>query len=130
MIKITIPGNPRTKKNSQQIMVNRKTGRPFVMPSAAFRQYQEEAGTYILPATRKGINYPVAVRCVYYMHTRRAVDLTNLLESTDDILVHCGVLADDNCRIIASHDGSRVRYDKQNPRTEITITRFEETGND
>ena len=56
------------------------------------------------------------------MPTKRRVDLTNLMEATHDILVHCGVLADDNSKIIVSVDGSRVEYDKNNPRTEIEIT--------
>ena len=55
------------------------------------------------------------------MKTRHAVDLTNLLEAVDDVLVKYGVLEDDNSRIIVSHDGSRVLYDKQRPRTEVTI---------
>ena len=61
------------------------------------------------------------MRCVYYMPTRRRVDLTNLLEATDDLLVRAGVLADDNSQIIAAHDGSRVRLDRENPRVEIEI---------
>ena len=56
------------------------------------------------------------------MPTHRRVDQVNLLEATLDILVEYGVLADDNSNIVVSHDGSRVLYDKNNPRTEITIT--------
>jgi len=59
------------------------------------------------------------------MPTRRRVDLTNLLEAIDDVLVHYGVLSDDNSSIIVSHDGSRVLYDKARPRTEVTITCLE-----
>lgn len=59
------------------------------------------------------------------MPTRHRVDLTNLLNATNDILVDCGVLKDDNSRIIVSHDGSRVKYDKENPRAEIFIERVE-----
>ena len=55
------------------------------------------------------------------MKTHRRVDLVNLLEATDDILVSCGVLKDDNAKIIVSHDGSRVYYDKEAPRAEIFI---------
>lgn len=58
---------------------------------------------------------------MFYMPTRRIVDLTNLEEAIDDILVKYGVLKDDNSRILVSHDGSRVLYDKNNPRTEVTI---------
>jgi Holliday junction resolvase RusA-like endonuclease len=56
------------------------------------------------------------------MPTRGTVDLVNLLEATCDMLRHYGVIKDDDSSIVASHDGSRVYYDKLNPRTEITIT--------
>ena len=126
MITITIPGNPRTKKNSQRILTNRKTGRSFIAPSTAFQKYEKAARAAIQADVRKAVDSRVTVKCLYYMRTLRAVDLSNLLEATDDILVKYGVLADDNCRIIASHDGSRVLYDKLNPRAEIYITPFAE----
>ena len=50
-------------------------------------------------------------------------DLTNLHEALHDILVKYHVIADDNCKIIVSTDGSRVLYDRENPRTEVTITK-------
>lgn len=53
---------------------------------------------------------------------RRLCDLSNLEEATHDVLVRCGILADDNRDIIATTDGSMVLYDKDHPRTEITIT--------
>ena len=72
---------------------------------------------------------PINTRCnvcaLYYMPTHRRVDLLNLLEATLDILVDAGILEDDNSNIVAGHDGSRVLYDKENPRTEITITELE-----
>jgi hypothetical protein len=46
-----------------------------------------------------------------------------------DLLVHAGILADDHYGIVQSHDGSRCYYSKENPRTEITITRVEDDGN-
>ena len=55
------------------------------------------------------------------MPTRRRVDLCNLLEATCDLLVHHGVLEDDNSAVVVSHDGSRVLYDKEHPRTEVFI---------
>ena len=59
------------------------------------------------------------------MKTRRKVDLANLLNGTDDALVHAEVIEDDNCKIIVGHDGSRVYYDKNNPRVEIEIKETE-----
>jgi Holliday junction resolvase RusA-like endonuclease len=49
-----------------------------------------------------------------------------LLEAIDDIMVKAGLLKDDNYKIIAAHDGSRVYVDKNRPRTEVIITKFEE----
>lgn len=124
-IKIIIKGKPITKKNSQRIL-RTKDGRAFIAPSRAYKQYEKTAGKYIPAEKRIGIAERITVKCLYYMPTLRAVDMTNLLEATDDVLVKYGVLADDNCRIIASHDGSRVLHDKLNPRTEVYITPFEE----
>ena len=70
----------------------------------------------------KKIDYPVNIKCVYYMQTRRKVDLTNLLSATMDCLVSSGVIVDDNRNIAGANDGSRVFYDKENPRVEITIS--------
>lgn len=124
MIKFTIPLAPISKKNSQRIMTNRATGKPFIMPSAQYKQYERDAARF-LP---RGVHVaePVNVKCLFYMPTRRKVDLTNLLEAIDDIMVKAGLLADDNSEIVQSHDGSRVFYDKANPRTEIIITKNNE----
>lgn len=117
-IKITIPLPPVTKKNSQQILINRQTGKPFIAPSKKYREYERDA-MWFVPG--EDIDYPVNVKCLFYMPTRRKVDLVNLLEAIDDILVKGGCLQDDNSEIIVSHDGSRVFYDKENSRTEIFI---------
>lgn len=118
-LRFTIPGPPRTKKNSQRVIVAGKKRIP--LPSEAFEAYQE-AALWRLPRLRAPISEPVNVRVLYYMPTLRRVDLVNLLEATCDILVAGHVLADDNSRIVASHDGSRVLYDRDDPRAEITIT--------
>lgn len=120
-LKITIGIPPRTKKNSGQI-INIK-GRPIIIPSSLYRQYEKDCAVY-LPKIDTPINYPVNVKCIYYMPTKRRVDLNNLLEATTDMLVHYKILEDDNSRIVYSHDGSYVDYDKNTPRTEITITRL------
>lgn len=50
--KYTIPLPPVTKKNSQRIFVNRKTGIPFIAPSSAYKRYEAQA-IYFLPQSRK-----------------------------------------------------------------------------
>ena len=117
-MKITIPIPPRTKKNSQRIVLVK--GRPIVMPSAEYKRYEKACAPF-MPKLKEPIADPVNVKCVYYMPTRRRVDLTNLLEATADLLVTYGVLADDNRHVMYAVDGSRVFYDKERPRCEIEI---------
>ncbi len=124
-MKIVIGLTPITKKNSQQIIWNKKTKRRMVISSKQYKQYERDCGTFLNPLPFTCIEQPVNVKCLYYMPTHRRVDLTNLLQATMDILVKYGILADDNSNIVASMDGSRVLYDKYNPRTEVEITPIE-----
>lgn len=130
-VKMVVPLAPYTKKNSQNIItmgkkcpVCGKGERIIPLPSKDFKAYEKEAGRYLTPLH---IDFPVEVKALFYMPTRRRVDLTNLLEAIDDIMVTYGVITDDNSKIIVSHDGSRVLYDKDFPRTEIYITRITES---
>lgn len=118
-MKLTLYGEPRTKKNSACILRTR-SGTPFVAPSKAYVDYETDCLQQI-KRPRSPISARVNVRCVYYMKTARRVDLANLIEATTDILVKARVLEDDNSKIVAAHDGSRVDYDKKNPRAEIWI---------
>ena len=124
MIQIVIKGRPITKKNHSQI-VKAGNGRSYVVPSKEYKAYEESALWQIKGTAKKNIDIPCNVKCIYYMPTKHRVDLVNLLEATCDILVTAGVLADDNSKIVAAHDGSRVLYDKTNPRVEITIERMD-----
>lgn len=117
-VKLTIKIPPRTKKNSQRIVMIK--GRPVPLPSKEYVAYEKACAPFI-PRLKVPISEPVEVKMVYYMPTRRRVDMVNLQEATLDILVKYGVLADDNRNIVYSQDGSRVFYSKENPRTEITI---------
>ena len=122
-LKFIVPIPPISKKNSQQILTNRATGRPFISPSKQYKQYEREAAQFLRPRPSQPISCPVNVKCVFYMPTYRLADKSNLEEAAHDVLVAAGILADDNRDIIATTDGSMVLYDKANPRTEITITR-------
>ncbi len=119
-IPILIPVEPRTKKNSQRLV--KLGGRIVPIPSKQYKDFEKQCGQWLQPWAGMEINKPVNVRCLFYMKTKRKVDLTNLLEAADDVLVKYHVLEDDNMTIVAGHDGSRVLYDKGYPRIEIEIT--------
>ena len=124
-IHLEIKGRPITKKNHQEIIYNPKTKKRQLVSSSAYKRYEKEA-LLQLPSVPYPIDFPVNVRCLYYMPTRHTVDLVNLEQATDDILQAAGIIKNDESKVIASHDGSRVYYDKDNPRVEIDITPFRE----
>ena len=121
IIKFTVPLTPITKKNSQRIIM--RGNKPCILPSEKYKEYESIALWYI-PKRGMAIDFPVNVKCIFYMPNNRLCDLTNHLESIDDVMVKAGLLKDDNYKILTSHDGSRVMVDKDNPRTEVEITKI------
>lgn len=118
-MELILYGRPITKKNNGRIVM---AGRyPKLLPSQKYVEYERDCLKQITGKYKQMIDYPINLKCVYYMPTKHRVDLTNLLNATNDILVAAGVLADDDSKIVASMDGSRVLYDKENPRVEIEI---------
>lgn len=135
-----IPLNPRTKKNNMEIKFKasgkngffKKTkfglkyvGIPFISQNEKYKQYERDAG-WFLKKIPQPISEPVNVKCVFYRDSERKVDLNNLLEAITDILVKYKILVDDNFKIIAAHDGSRVYVDREHPRTEIEISTIDD----
>lgn len=119
ILEFTIGLNPISKKNHSRIITAH--GRPMLLPSKQYVQYEKDCSLFI-PRLDKPIDTPVNIKATFFMQTRRLCDLTNLLQALDDILVKYEVIADDNRNVVYSVDGSRVLYDKNNPRTEIVIT--------
>lgn len=120
-----IYAEPRSKKNSQQIAFNPKTKRPFVTQSNAYKAFTKEVIKQIRMngfAPKEPINYPINIKYVFYKSSRRLCDGLNLSAAMDDILTQARVIDDDHRDIVAGHDFTRVYYDKDNPRVEVTIT--------
>lgn len=124
-----IYAEPRSKKNSQQIAINKTTGRPFVTQSSAYKAFCRECIKQIRRqglVPKKPIDYPINIQYLFYKSTRRLCDGLNLSAAMDDILTEARVIDDDHRDIVAGHDLTRVYYDKENPRVEVTITPMEE----
>lgn len=131
MITFTIPLEPRTKKNSGMILhlgnkcpACKRGMKAFMLPSKLYTQYEKDCKKFMpkIPT----INRPVNIKCIFYKGSLRKCDLNGLHQAIDDILVVHKIIADDNFTIVTGHDGSRVKYDKENPRTEIYITELNE----
>jgi Holliday junction resolvase RusA-like endonuclease len=124
-----IPIQPKTKKNSQKIIINSRTRRPQVVQGDDFRQYEHDCG-FFLKRPAEPFDFPINIKYTFYRKNAQRCDLSNLIAAADDILVKYKIIKDDSFTIVTGHDGSRVHIDKNNPRTEIIITRTltEETG--
>lgn len=131
----TVPLAPVTKKNHSRIVTYgkrcptcNKGSITRLLPSKPYEQYEAKIARY-LNAVRKDIGgtitCPINLKCLFYCETRRQSDLAGHLQSIQDLLVEYEVIEDDCRDIVASTDGSAVLYDKENPRTEIIITKKE-----
>ena len=122
MLSYLITGNPYVKKSNQRVVL--RNNRSIKIDTPSYKQWRRDA-LWQLSALKKPsepIDFPVNLKCIFYKKTHGAVDLSALYEGIQDVLVEVGVLADDNFRIVAGHDGSRCFVDPDNPRMEITIT--------
>lgn len=103
-----------------------KRQKQYVRQGSAHTKYAFDAAKFLHPKPPMPISCQVHIVYRLYMQTRRRVDDLNLYASLDDILVSAGILKDDNIQYIRSRDGSRVLYDKENPRAEIYIYEYRE----
>lgn len=122
-MKITIPVVPRSKKNSQQIIINPRTKRPMIIQSKLYTNFERECGVY-LKKYKSNIDYSINLKIEFYVPDKRRRDIANYIEAIQDILVKYEVIKDDNYNIITSLDGTRMYIDKENPRVEIEITKI------
>lgn len=115
---LTILGPPVTKSNHQKIIQVR--GRPMVIQSAPYRKWEKSALEQLArllplaPATAA----PVSLKAIFYRE-RRTGDLGNYLKALCDVIERAGLIEND--RLIHSFDGSRLAWDKTNPRVEFEV---------
>ena len=119
--KFTINVNPRSKKNSQEIVFNRRTGKRMVIQNKRYTEFEKECKQY-MPIFEEPIRYPINLGCKFYVCDARKRDIANYIEAIQDILVKYKVIEDDNYSIIKSLDGCSMEIDRDNPRIEITLT--------
>lgn len=132
-LRFTLPGQPITKKNSQEIVLipSKKTPgvkRPIIVPSEAYRNWAKGLG-YIANSVHVDrddlpIDSPVWVCALVYCQTRGHGDLNNYTAALADWLENVGILKND--KLILSWDGSRVRVDSYKPRIDVCISAFTE----
>jgi Holliday junction resolvase RusA-like endonuclease len=133
-MRFIIVGPPRTKKNHQQIRINRRTGARFVAQSDAASAWETAAVLQLRTQLHKApsndpsgrvvllpyFNAPVNMRALIYRDRAGRADLLNYLAAVSDALEVAGVVANDE--LVAGVDGSRVFIDRERPRVEVELT--------
>lgn len=138
-IKITLPGSIRSKKNSHKpvtIPSKRETkikalfkygwkyAQVLIVPGKAYKKWEKDARAQLmalLPPGRKLLTVPLHIKAIFYYKGNRP-DLHGAEESLADCLE--GYVYEDD-KQIESWDGSRMVWDKADPRIEIEISKYE-----
>jgi Holliday junction resolvase RusA-like endonuclease len=120
MLKIDIPINPRPKKNNQEIVFNKKTGKRMVIQNKRYTEFERECKKY-MPILESPIDFPINLSCKFYVADARRRDIANFIEAVQDILTKYNILQDDNYNIVASLDGCSMEIDREYPHIEIII---------
>ena len=124
IVRLTLPGIPRTKKNSGRIVPQGK--RHIILPSKAW----EDWAAALVPGIRRWaaanklapIDFPVNCAAIFYRDALRG-DAVGFYQALADLLEKAGIVEND--RFIVAWDGSRLCKDAARPRVELTLTRIE-----
>ena len=122
---IIIPINPRSKKNSQQIVFNKKTKRAMVIQNKNYTQFERDCKPF-MPILEQPNDYPINLSVQFSVCDARKRDIANYLEAIQDILVKYNIIKDDNYNIVASIDGCSMAINREYPHCEILITKKED----
>lgn len=96
----------------------------MIIQGEKYKEFEKVAKKY-MPQLEKPIDYPINLKCIFYVQDARRRDIANYIEAIQDILVKYNVLEDDCYTIVASLDGCKMEIDRENPRCEIEITKTE-----
>lgn len=117
MIQLTLHWRIPSKKNQKQ-----RTGRFLVSSKAYQEREKEQLKSLVGQVEQLRLNQELKVNYKFYMPDNRKSDLSNKVESINDLLVKYWLLEDDNRMIIKELNMRCEWVDKNNPRCEIVIS--------
>jgi len=120
LMKIVLPGDVPSKKNSKQIIWSKRLGRPFIISSNNHQKWHKEAFKELQATKYIGKNIQQTKICAtFFSSTKRKFDLSNKWESIGDLLVDAKIIKDDNVTVIPELTLKYGGHDKLKPRVEI-----------
>lgn len=99
----------------------------FMISSKNYIKREKEQLIYLKQNQIKpeNINYWVSISYEFFMPDNRKTDLSNKIESINDLLVKYWLLEDDNCKIIQEMNIYYKWIDRENPRCKLEITKLD-----
>ena len=120
-IQITIQGQTPSKKNNKQVF--HKNGRTIVISSKKHKEWYDLSFPVLKQELRelpRGDFGKVTIDYMFYVADNRRRDVSNMLESINDLFVDAGILEDD-CWKYLRIGSADAEVDKENPRCELAI---------
>lgn len=129
-LKLTYYGVVTAKKNSKQIIFNRRTGRPMIISNKRAKKQegdmawefftQAKENDWPIEEDRTTSTFKVAIRV--WNKDRRRRDLDNQATAILDALTNAQVIPDDSVDFLPYLSVEYKGIDKENPRAEVEIT--------
>jgi Holliday junction resolvase RusA-like endonuclease len=119
MEQFTITGQTPAQKNSKQIFVNKRTGKPFITSNDRVKGWQQTAHTE-LTAYRTAFSGKVRVSYHFYVEDDRGRDLDNMIASVNDALQASGIIKNDKWQTLTIGSAT-ASIDRVNPRAIISV---------
>jgi Holliday junction resolvase RusA-like endonuclease len=118
-MEIILKGRIPSKKNSKYLIY--RGGRPYFVPSPAYKQWHEEQSWMLKKYTQKHPISKCDITIIMYAPDNRKSDLSNKVESIMDLLVDMKIIEDDNWFVVPNLVLKFAGVDKENPRAIIKI---------
>lgn len=119
MKKITLLGQVPSKKNSR---INTRSGRSF--PSKKYSAWHKDTVQQLETILEDEVTINSELKCeityMFYCQDLRRRDVSNMLESVNDLFVDVGLLKDDDWKHVRIGFAD-ADLDRENPRAEISI---------
>lgn len=113
----TLYGQVPPKKNSKRLV--RVRGWTKLIPSEAHEVWHREQ-SFMIRRPENGAIQKGILHATFYVRDNQRRDLSNMLESVQDLLVDCGVIEDD-CWQVLQIGEIRGEIDRKCPRVELAI---------
>lgn len=119
---ITILGQTPAQKNSKNIFINKRTGKPFITSNSTVKSWQQEA-LWQLKVVKERYMGSVKIDYMFYVKDNRKRDIDNMIATVNDSLQAADIIEGDHWQVLEI-GSAKAKIDKENPRCEIIVTKL------